>query len=214
MTTVSVLLRSAQREHIGVLIIRLNYNTTVRTRERCPKTPGNRMRTLTLKLRQFRLPVSSVIFSPPVIPNGQVYERDVCQYIQCAITASVSDYVPDPGSMNSSNERACTHTHAHVLVHTHVADRRRLKRSPTSIVLAINALSASVSSFCLFSMERTIPHYRRRHAPHLALLLIPRFSLFHEREWVLLFLASQRERVLFYVPLFPIIHQTFAFGFF
>jgi len=51
--------------------------------------------------------------------------------------------------MNNSYERACTHTCICALVYMHVGDRRRLKRSPTSIALAINALSASASSFCL-----------------------------------------------------------------
>lgn len=95
--------------------------------------------------------------------------------------------------MNGSYERACTHTR---VLHTHVSDRRRLKRSPTSIALAINAPSAS--SFCL-SLQNARDSALSTCTSLVYPLLDPLFSLFREREWVLLFLASQRECFFFIV---------------
>lgn len=70
--------------------------------------------------------------------------------IPCAITSPVSDYMPDSCSMNMLVRKgAHTLVNMRALIHTHVDSRRRLKRSRASIALAINALSASVSHFCL-----------------------------------------------------------------
>jgi len=90
--------------------------------------------------------------------------------------------------MNSSYERACTHTRICALVHMYVGDRRRLKRSPTSIALAINALSASASSFCLSPRNarfRIIDVNPFTPSPRPSFLIIPRVDV--------TFLTSQRE---------------------
>jgi len=97
--------------------------------------------------------------------------------VQYAIIAPVSDHVPDPGSspLNSLYKRVCTHTRSRIPVHVHIGNRQRLKWSPTSIALAINALSASASPFCL-SSKSTIPHYRRAHPFVLSSIPISHYS--------------------------------------
>lgn len=62
--------------------------------------------------------------------------------ILCAITSPVSDYMPDSCSMNMLVRKgAHTLVSTPAFIHTHVDGRRRLKRSRTSIALAINAPS-------------------------------------------------------------------------
>lgn len=96
--------------------------------------------------------------SPPgkgILMAGDICEYDICQYVSFNAQSQppVPDYASDScsGPVNSSYERARTQSFACIraLIHTHVDAGRRLKRSPASIALAINALSASAAPFCL-----------------------------------------------------------------
>lgn len=165
MTTVSVLLRSAWHGRIGVLIIRLNYNTAgacTWTLAKIRRIAGE-SNALNVKMTRRRVSSSRLfrnLSTASDFRRAAVRERDVCQYvsynaqsqllllIMCRIQVQAHEQAMNRTRRRLVRKGRCTlaQTHSfaymHALIHVHVGDRRRLKRSPTSIALAINAPSA------------------------------------------------------------------------